>query len=758
MRQVRFKGLIVVGSAVVVSLAMVLGGCASSSSGGGTSVGELEWLVGAPGGKGYRDGVGEQARFGHALWLAPASDGSVVISDSASDIIRAADPARQVSTLAGQPGVGAFRDGPTVSALFDAPAGLAVAAGGTIYVADRGNDAIRRITPDGQVHLLAGLPGEDGAADGRGRQARFRGPAGVALDAAGRLWVADHYNDALRIVSPTGHVSTWPVASLPDDLAGADDALRDTRFPGIAFVAVDPAGAVVVAGDWGVSRIEGNRAVRMLTVMDADERQALLARAAKRGEATPDAAEALALRNVAGDGPWVQNISGLAVDGEGIIHVADAKQGRVFRLGPDGRAQVVAGPPSMDDDGAPARLEAPGAMAFDAQGRLLVAGDGGAVLQVLADGTVRDWVGQTRVQDTAGPRLGGVDVAVLDAQGRLFVVERLDHEIEQFDRQGRHVRRFGKDPKEIRPPRDQVYADGAPQEARFEYPADIEPGPEGVLFVADGNGIRQIDDDGQVSTLVAGAGSRGRRDGAFGEARFRRPYRLAYDGGGTLYLLENSPYVGGSMKDTAVRRIDLERATVDTVVDARALARLVPDAQARYFGEDVKDIATDAAGRLYLLGEHGSVFVRSPSGQMEAFDLFAGLVTGRNRPQVRDAQGQKVDNELIRATTPSGRTEAIAVDGEGVIYAIDPVAKVVLRRSPEGRVDVIAGTPGEQGSVGGPTPGSLSIPEALSITAEGDLLIADRYAGVIRIRHPAEIQGLALARQPQDNASRRAAP
>ncbi len=113
-----------------------------------------------------------------------------------------------------------FTDGATVRALkpdgllvnlpgrFIAPAGLAVAADGTVYVADAGNHAVKAISPAGDVRTVAGQAGTAGRNDGKGIAARFDQPAGLAIDGAGELLVADAGNSALRRISAAGVVST----------------------------------------------------------------------------------------------------------------------------------------------------------------------------------------------------------------------------------------------------------------------------------------------------------------------------------------------------------------------------------------------------------------------------------------------------------------------------------------------------------------------------------------------------------------------
>ncbi|MCC6416323.1 MAG: matrixin family metalloprotease [Opitutaceae bacterium] len=164
--------------------------------------------AGAGGQPGYADGTGSAARFNYPVGIAADSAGTRYVSDMNNNVIRKVRPDGAVSTLAGTPMVSGWEDGPGVSSLFNQPRGLAVDAAGNVYVADTGNSAIRKITPDGQVSTLAGLPTVGGLKDGQGTDAWFNQPQGLAIDAQGNLYVADTGNAAIRKVTPAGVVTT----------------------------------------------------------------------------------------------------------------------------------------------------------------------------------------------------------------------------------------------------------------------------------------------------------------------------------------------------------------------------------------------------------------------------------------------------------------------------------------------------------------------------------------------------------------------
>jgi sugar lactone lactonase YvrE len=221
-----------------------------------TPSGAVTTLAGLAGNGGSADGMGSAARFGYAYGVTTDSSGNIYVADAGNNTIRKITVAGGVTTLAGLAGHAGRADGIGSAARFNNPNGVATDSSGNIYVADRGNNTIRKVTPAGAVTTLAGLAGTGWSTDGTGSEARFDFPQGVATDSSGNVYVADSNSHTIRRITPAGEVTT--IAGARGCQGSADGTGSEAWFNWPQGVATDGSGNVYVVDT-------NNRAVRMIT-------------------------------------------------------------------------------------------------------------------------------------------------------------------------------------------------------------------------------------------------------------------------------------------------------------------------------------------------------------------------------------------------------------------------------------------------------------------------------------------------------------
>jgi hypothetical protein len=212
------------------------------------ATGEITTLAGSPGQTGNTDGTGTAARFEWLDGMASDGAGNLFVADKYNYRIRKVTIATgEVATLAGSPGYSGSSDGTGVAARFDDPQGIASDGTGKLFVVDTGNNAIRKVViATGGVTTFAGSPEHQASSDGTGAAARFYGPRGIASDGAGNLFVADLVNHTIRkVIIATGEVTT--LAGSPGQEGSSDGIGAAARFDYPGPIASDGAGNLFVA-------------------------------------------------------------------------------------------------------------------------------------------------------------------------------------------------------------------------------------------------------------------------------------------------------------------------------------------------------------------------------------------------------------------------------------------------------------------------------------------------------------------------------
>lgn len=195
-----------------------------------TFAGNVTTLAGSAGMAGNTDGTGTDAKFSSPQGVAVDLRGNLYVADTKNNAIRRITPLGFVTTLAGA-GFPGYADGAANQARFLSPTRIAIDPEGTLYVADTGNHLIRKISPSGAVSTVAGafvrqprIGISGGYADGTGSEARFNSPTGIVVEANGDLYIADSGNEKIRKISRGGVVTT--VDGISRDRSDADNRFR----------------------------------------------------------------------------------------------------------------------------------------------------------------------------------------------------------------------------------------------------------------------------------------------------------------------------------------------------------------------------------------------------------------------------------------------------------------------------------------------------------------------------------------------------
>ena len=313
---------------------------------------------------GYVNGVGTAARFDHPFGLALDQSGNIYVADQANSVIRTISQAAVVNTLAGTPGVTGALNGAATLASFNKPFGVAVDGSGNVYVADAGNNLIRKIAVNGTVSNFAGT-GLAGAADGKD-SASFNSPLGVAVDGSGNVYVADYGNDEIRKITPAGLVSTLAgKAGLAGNADGLDTA---ARFNLPESLVVDENGNIFVADN-------GNNEVRKVTTAG------LVSTIAGNGSTG----------KINGNGTAASFNSpfGIAIDGAGNLYVADSGNNLIREISLAGQVSTFAGSGakgSADAGALQATFNTPAGIVVDASGNVYVSDENNNIIRKIGPG------------------------------------------------------------------------------------------------------------------------------------------------------------------------------------------------------------------------------------------------------------------------------------------------------------------------------------------------------------------------------------
>ena len=714
-------------------------------------------------GYGTADGIGGAARFYAPQGVAVDSNGVFYVTDSNNSTVRAITPGVSAgktnwttSTLCGLGGAPGSVDGLGSAARFNVPNGIAADSAGNLYVADTGNNTIRMIRPTlaaGQtrwlVTTIAGRAGAAGSADGANGTARFKLPAGLAVDGAGNFYVADNGNATIRILRPSvsGGQTNWVVATiagLAGSHGGADGTGAAARFYNPFGIAADGAGNLY-ATDYGSCTI------RMLTPgLTAGQTNWTVSTIAGSlgGFGSADGTNGAA---------QFFNPFGIAVDGAGNLCVADSGNETIRKITPSlsgGQTNwvvtTIAGsvetPGSSDGIGGAALFNRPNGIAVNGAGALCVAdmfnntvreitpGVSGGVA-VWAVATFAGLAGGSGSADGAGTaaQFSNPYGMALDSAGNLYVADSGNNTIRQVAPALSAGQTNWVVGTIAGSPENAGSADGTGSGALFSGPLGICVGGAGNLFVADGGNatIRQMTPSvsaGQtnwvVSTIAGSPGIPGAADGTGAVARFNGPTAIAAAGAGSLYVADGGNSIIRKM--TSAVSAGLIQWTVTTIAGSAGIAGSSDGTGSAARFNNPGGLALDDGGNLYVTDSSNNT-IRKITPTVSAGQTNWVVTTLAGSPGI--AGSADGTGSAAQFYSPSG----IAVDKAGNVYVADFANSTIRKMRPsvlggqtQWLVTTIGGLAGHYGAADGTgSAARFDSPSGIVVNSAGCLFVAD---------------------------------
>ena len=302
--------------------------------------------VAGSGTQGFADGTKEQASFNLPSGIAISTEGFLFVADKQNNIIRIVSPQGVVNTIAGTGKTGFSNKKDSVT--FNFPSGVGVDFLGNVYVADLGNLAIRKIDINGVVTTFA---------------TGFNGPTGLASDAKGNVYVADNGNSIIVKITNTGVVST--LAGTRGVRGSKDGTGTGAQFNQPHSIAVDSSGNVYVAD-------AGNNMIRKINAQGAVTTIA--------GSTTSGA------HNGVGTAASFSRPTGVAVDASGNVYVADSNNNLIRKIAGDGTVTTLAGTGTagnLNGTTATATFNNPQGVAVDQISRVFVVDTGNGLIRMI---------------------------------------------------------------------------------------------------------------------------------------------------------------------------------------------------------------------------------------------------------------------------------------------------------------------------------------------------------------------------------------
>ena len=510
--------------------------------------------------------------------VAVDKDGNLYIADYGNNRIRKVTPTGIISTFAGNGSRGYSGDGgPATTAQISDPTGVAVDPAGNVYFTDYHNNRIRKVTAAGIISTVGGNGSYEYAGDGGPATAAQFDPVNITVDSAGNLYIADWWNNRVRKITANNGVISTVAGNGNFGFGGDGGPATAAILSSPSFVSVGPTGALYIAD-------EQNDRVR---------------------EVTPDGTISTVAGAPVGDGgpatdAFLNHPAGVAIDAQGNLYISDSENHRVRRVALSGAITTFAGlgPEGFNEEtsAAQAALDDPLDIALDAAGNLYIADALNSRIQkVTPNGTISTFAGNGTYGLSGDGGLAtvaeiGLPTSVTtDAAGNVYFADLGFYRIRKVTPAGIISTIAGNGSPDF-------VGDSGPATAAGLVPMDIAADSAGNLYVADEENyrIRKIDTKGMITT-VAGNGKWGGLEGDGGpatSASLARPSGVAVDADGNLYIADYDHFVVRRVSKTGII------TTVAGKVDGYSYAG--DGMQARAAQLDPFQLAVDSKGNVFV--------------------------------------------------------------------------------------------------------------------------------------------------------------
>ena len=627
--------------------------------------------------------------------------GNLYIADTADNRVLKVGATGVVSILAGN-GVPAFSGdrGKATSASLFSPTGVAIDNSGNVYVADRDNFRVRRISPDGTINTVAGNGTRGFSGDGGPATRAQLVPLAVAVDSAGALYISDFINARIRKVDMNGIITTIAGTGSPGT-SGDNGPAVSAQIGLVTGMAVDSSGTLYLA-DLPNLRVRKIDASGMITTIAGSGFSGFIDDGVKATDSlmVPD---------------------GVALDGRGSLYLSDLNLDVVRKVDlSTNLITTVAGNAAngFSGDNGPAlqaELNGPAGLAFDSlAGSIFIADRGNARVRKVALAMITTFAGaDIRNNGPATSAFLNFPLGLTALAGNQVVVADSGNAATRRFTSGGTIGPIGQ-------------VDGVP--------LGVASDPAGNVYVTDDEPLVLKISPGGVTTIVAG----NRKDGYAGDggqainAQISNPTGVAVDAGGNVFFTD--------FTNNRIRKVTAATGAIATIAGNGSFTFSGDNGPALSAGMDPFDIAIDSRSNLYVADRFNNRIRKiAPDGTIST---IAG--TGAFG---YSGDGGLATNALLQS--PSG----IAVDAAGNIFITDHGNAVVRRITPSGLITTIAGSGTFTPSAGdGGLANSAQLdPVRIAADSSGNLYVTDTFNDRVRKLTPKAVTPAAIKIVSGDN-------